>query len=360
MRAGHMVRRFTALTLGACFAVVPSALPSTLAAQQADEAGPGSITDVPGVLVGHHTLEARPTGCTVVLAPEGTTGGVDVRGGAPGTRETDLLDPVNTVQEIHAVVLSGGSAFGLDAATGTVRWLEEHGIGFEAGGIRIPIVAEAILFDLTVGDGRIRPGAECGYRAAEAASSAAPAEGNTGAGAGATVGKLAGRDRAMRGGIGTASFRRADGLVVGALIAVNAVGDVIDPATGRVIAGVRTVDGLRLADARVLMRESVDSPGSSNTVIGVVATNARLTKAQATKVAQMAHDGLARAVYPSHTPWDGDTIFVLATGQEGGDADVLAIGALAADAVTEAIIRGVRAAEGLPGLPSARDLDASP
>jgi len=350
----------TALKLGVCLAAVPSGLISAPAAQQEDRAGAGSITDVRGILVGHHTLDGRLTGCTVVLAPEGTTGGVDVRGGAPGTRETDLLDPVNSVQEIHAVVLSGGSAFGLDAASGTMRWLEEQGIGFEVGGIRVPIVAEAILNDLTVGDGRIRPGAECGYRAAESASSDVTAEGNAGAGAGATIGKLAGRDRAMKGGIGTASVRREDGLRVGALVAVNAMGDVIDPATGQVIAGVRTEDGRGLADARVLMRVSGDAPGSSSTVIGVVATNALLTKAQATKVAQMAHDGLARAVYPSHTPWDGDTIFVLATGQKGGDADVLEIGSLAADAVTEAILRGVRAAESLPGLPAARDLGTSP
>jgi L-aminopeptidase/D-esterase-like protein len=355
MRAGIQARQCAALTLTACFATVST----TLAAQQEQETGPTSITDVPGILVGHHTLDERPTGCTVVIAMEGATGGVDVRGGAPGTRETALLDPVNTVQKLHAVVLAGGSAFGLDAATGTVRWLEENGIGFEVGEIRVPIVAGAILFDLRVGDGRIRPDAECGYRAAESASTAPPAEGNVGAGAGATVGKLAGMGRAMKGGIGTASIRREDGLVVGALIAVNAVGDVIDPSTGRVIAGVRTEDGRGLADARVLVRESGASPTSSNTVIGVVATNASLTKAQATKVAQMAHDGLARAISPAHTPWDGDTIFALSTGRGGVDADVLEIGALAAEAVTEAILRAVRAAEGLPDLPSASDLRRS-
>jgi len=355
MRAGIQAWHGAALTLAGCLA---AASPS-VAAQQEQESGATSITDVPGVLVGQHTLSGRPTGCTVVLAADGATGGVDVRGGAPGTRETALLDPVNTVQEIHAVVLSGGSAFGLDAASGTVRWLEENGVGFEVGEIRVPIVAGAILFDLGVGDGRIRPDAECGYRAAESASGASVAEGNVGAGAGATIGKLAGMGRAMKGGIGTASIQREDGLVVGALIAVNAVGDVIDPSTGRVVAGVRTEDGRGLADARVLVRESSASPASSNTVIGVVATNARLTKAQATKVAQMAHDGLARAISPAHTPWDGDTIFVLATGRHGGDAEVLHIGALAADAVTEAILRAVRAAEGLPGLPSSRDIRPS-
>ena len=355
MRAGTRVRSCAALTLTACFGTSSPAL----AVQQGQEAPSTSITDVPGILVGHHTLAERPTGCTVVLAMDGATGGVDVRGGAPGTRETALLDPVNTVQELHAVVLSGGSAFGLDAAGGTMRWLEENGVGFGVGEIRIPIVAGAILFDLRVGDGKIRPDAECGYQAAATASAATPSEGNAGAGAGATVGKLAGMNRAMKGGIGTSSIRRADGLVVGALIAVNAVGDVIDPSTGRVIAGVRTEDGGGLADARVMVRNSGASPSSSNTVIGVVATNASLTKAQATKVAQMAHDGLARAISPAHTPWDGDTIFALATGQGNVDADVLEIGALAAEAVSEAILRAVRAAEGLPGLPSASDLLSS-
>ena len=359
MRAGTRTRSLTAVTFIASLA----AAPPELAAQQTEDAESMGITEVPGILVGHHTLAQRPTGCTVVLALDGATGGVDVRGGAPGTRETALLDPVNTIQEVHAVVLSGGSAFGLDAAGGTVRWLEENGVGFGVGEIRVPIVAGAILFDLRVGDGTIRPDAECGYRAAAEASAIAPAEGNVGAGAGATVGKLTGMKRAMKGGIGTASIRRADGLVVGALIAVNPVGDVIDPSTGRVIAGVRTEDGSGLADARALVRQPVASPSSSNssanTVIGVVATNAGLSKAQATKVAQMAHDGLARAISPAHTPWDGDTIFALATGQEGVDADVLEIGALAAEAVTEAILRAVRAAEGIPGLPSASDLDSS-
>lgn len=355
MRAGTRTPGLTAVTL---FASVVAA-PYALAAQQPQDAESMGITEVPGILVGHHTLARRPTGCTVVLAMNGATGGVDVRGGAPGTRETALLDPVNTIQEIHAVVLSGGSAFGLDAAGGTVRWLEENGVGFGVGEIRVPIVAGAILFDLWVGDGTIRPDAECGYQAAAAASAIAPSEGNVGAGAGATVGKLAGMNRAMKGGIGTASIRRADGLVVGALIAVNPVGDVIDPSTGRVIAGVRTEDGDGLADARALVRQSAASPSSSNTVIGVVATNAGLSKAQATKVAQMAHDGLARAISPAHTPRDGDTIFALATGQEGVEADVLEIGALAAEAVSEAILRAVRAAEGIPGFPSASDLTSS-
>ncbi|MEJ2546736.1 MAG: P1 family peptidase [Gemmatimonadota bacterium] len=326
-----------------------------------------SITDVPGIQVGHHTLAQRPTGCTVVLAPAGATAGVDVRGGAPGTRETALLDPVNTVSRVHAVVLSGGSAFGLDAATGTTRWLEEQGIGYAAGGFRVPIVVAAILFDLNVGDGAVRPGAECGYEAARSAVPSPPAEGNVGAGAGATVGKLRGMERAMKGGIGSASVRGSDGLVVGALIAANPLGDVIDPATGEVIAGVRTKDGTGVADARRLLRS--DSGGGAmvpgNTVIGVVATNAVLSKSEATMVARMAHDGLARAVWPAHTPWDGDALFVLSTGQSsdasmGPRADLTEVGALAADVVVEAILRAVRAAESLPGLPAAGDLSGSP
>jgi L-aminopeptidase/D-esterase-like protein len=265
-------------------------------------------------------------------------------------------------------VLSGGSAFGLDAATGATRWLEEQGIGFEAGGFKVPIVVAAILFDLGVGDGHIRPGAECGYAAARSAVESAPAEGNVGAGAGATVGKLRGMERAMKGGIGSASVRGSEGLVVGALIAVNPLGDVIDPATGEVIAGVRTEDGAGLADARLLLRGETGGAGrglSSNTVIGVVATNAALSKAEATMVARMAHDGLARAVWPSHTPWDGDTLFALSTGDAGdasssSRADLTEVGALAADAVAEAILRAVRAAESLPGLPAAGDLGGSP
>jgi len=335
-----------------------------------------SITDVPGIQVGHHTLPARTTGCTVILATDGATAAVDVRGGAPGTRETALLDPVNTVSEVHAVVLAGGSAFGLDAAGGVVRWLEEREIGYEVGEHRVPIVVGAILFDLDVGDGRERPDAACGHAAAEAASTRAPAEGNVGAGAGATVGKLRGMSRAMKGGLGTASIRREDGLIVGALVAVNALGDVIDPTTGRVIAGVRTADGKALEDARRIVRAgpgddpetgNVSPVAPSNTVIGAVATNADLSKAQLTMVARMAHDGLARTVSPAHTPWDGDTVFALSTAAWTGDVSVdggappsvvLAVGALAAEAVADAIVRAIRMAEGLPGLPAAGDLEA--
>ena len=316
------------------------------------------IRDVPGVRAGHHTLEAGPTGCTVVLTPAGAVGGVDVRGGAPGTRETDLLDPANSVQRVHGVVLSGGSAFGLETAGGVVRFLEERGIGFEAGPARVPIVPAAILFDLSVGDASIRPDADCGYRAATAAMNATGplAEGNVGAGAGATVGKIAGIERAMKGGVGSAVVELPSGMIVAAVVAVNAVGDVVDPATGRTVAGVRTARGDELDSTRRILREGSGeaNPPISNTVIGVVATNAELTKAQATKVAQMAHDGLARAVVPSHTPWDGDTIFALGTGEHPLDPrnGLMVVGSLAADVVTEAILRAVRAAESLEGLPA--------
>jgi L-aminopeptidase/D-esterase-like protein len=318
----------------------------------------GSITDVAGVKVGHHTLSERPTGCTVVLTEAGAVGGVDIRGGAPGTRETALLDPVNTVDVVHAIVLSGGSAFGLDAASGVVRYLEEQGIGFEFAGATVPIVPAAILFDLAVGGApEIRPDAECGYAAASSAAPGPVAGGTVGAGAGATVGKLAGLKRAMKGGVGTASVILPGGLVVGALVAVNSLGDVIDPSTGEVVAGVRTEDGTGLADARRLLRERTGVPGiGENTTIGVVATNASLTPAQATKLAQMAQDGLARAVYPAHTPRDGDTMFALATGQLEGEPDLTVIGSVAADAVTEAVLRAVRSATGVEGIPSATEL----
>ncbi len=315
---------------------------------------------VPGVFVGHETLRARPTGCTVVLTPAGAVAGVDVRGGAPGTRETDLLDPANLIRKVHAVVLSGGSAFGLETAGGVSRYLEEQGIGYAVGEAVVPIVSAAVLFDLSVGDGSIRPDAECGYRASVRAMSARGpvSEGNVGAGAGATVGKLRGMDRAMKGGIGTASIRLPSGLIVAAIVAVNAVGDIVDPATGQVIAGVRSESGDELMDARQLVRDGVSPaamPGS-NTVIGVIATNADLTQAEATRVARMAHDGLARTVSPAHTPWDGDTMFALSTGGFEGDIDLLTVGALAADVVAEAILRAVYSARGIEGFPSISDM----
>jgi L-aminopeptidase/D-esterase-like protein len=325
---------------------------------------PGAgLTSVSGIKVGHHTLVERPTGCTVVLAEGGAVAGVDVRGSAPGTRETDLLNPINTVEKVHAIVLAGGSAFGLDAASGVVRYLEERGIGFPTGVVPVPIVPAAILFDLSVGNNpKVRPTADCGYRAATSATAGPVAEGNVGAGAGATVGKLAGPGRAMKAGVGTAALALPDGVIVTALAVVNALGDVVDPATGQVVAGVRTPDGLGLADARKLIRAGLPARGRfggdpvRNTTLCVVATNAVLTKAQATKVAQMAHDGLARTIYPVHTPDDGDTIFALATGTRQQPADLLVVGALAADAVAEAVLRAARMATGIPGYPAARDL----
>jgi L-aminopeptidase/D-esterase-like protein len=322
----------------------------------------GSITDVAGIKVGHFTDSRRPTGCTVILCEEGAVGGVDVRGAAPGTRETDLLDPVNTVQQVHAVVLSGGSAFGLDTATGVMRYLEERGIGFDARVARVPIAPAAILFDLGVGDPKIRPDAEAGYRACKAATTDAPAEGNVGAGAGATVGKLFGMDRAMKGGLGVTSIRLSDGkssLTVGAIVAVNAVGDVIDPNAGKVIAGARTKDGKALLGSmNAILRGEPLPPllGGSATTIGVVATDVKLDKAQATKVAQMAHDGLARTINPVHSPVDGDTIFALATGKSSRQPSVTLIGALAAEAMAQAVLRAVKAARGIPGLPSAAEM----
>jgi len=320
------------------------------------------LTSVAGIKVGHSVRTERPTGCTVILVEAGAVAGVDVRGSAPGTIETDLLNPVNLVQEVQAIFLSGGSAFGLDVATGVRRYLYERKIGFETRVAKVPIVPGAIIFDLGVG-GRpdIWPNAECGYQAALAAQEGPVTEGNVGAGAGATVGKSGGGAGPMKGGLGTASISVAAGpngpLVIAALVVVNAAGDVIDPGTGAVVAGVRSKDGTGFADARKLLRAGTQGPAKAaqNTTIGVVATNARLTKVQATKVAQMAHDGLARAIYPAHTMGDGDTIFALATGRIDNN-DVSRIGALGADVMTEAIVRAVRAAESIPGYPAARDI----
>ncbi|HLA79993.1 MAG TPA: P1 family peptidase [Vicinamibacteria bacterium] len=342
-------------------AVTGALLGSTLGPARTNAAPiPGSLTDVVGLKVGHFTETRRPTGCTVILAEEGAVCGVDVRGGAPGTRETDLLDPVSTVQQVHAVVLSGGSAFGLDTATGVVRYLEERGVGFPVGPARVPIVPAAVLFDLGVGDWTIRPDAGSGYAAARAATATPVPEGNVGAGAGATVGKLLGPARAMKGGLGSASVRLPNGVVVAALVAVNAVGDVVDPATGRLLAGARSADGRRIEGAMQALLEGrvsglPDSRGE-NTTLGVVATNAVLTKVEAAKVAQMAHDGLARTLNPVHTPLDGDTVFCLSTGKGGAGLGPALIGPLAAEVMARAVLRAVWAARGLPGLPAASDL----
>jgi L-aminopeptidase/D-esterase-like protein len=343
----------------ACLGLIAEARPLNSHYHPSQTNASSAITDIPGIKVGHFTETRRPTGCTVVLTEEGATGGVDVRGGAPGTRETDLLDPINTVQAVHAIVLSGGSAFGLEAATGAVRYLEERNIGVNTGAARVPIVPAAILYDLGVGDPKIRPDAEAGYKACKAATTSAPAEGNIGAGAGATVGKLFGLERAMKGGLGTAAIKLPAGVTVGAIVAVNAVGDVFDPATAKIIAGARTPDGKKLLGtmAAILRGESLPPMlGGTATTIGVVATDAVLTKAQATKIAQMAHDGLARTINPIHTAADGDTIFALATGKSSRPANVTLIGALAAEAMAQAVVRAVRAARGIAGLPSAAEM----
>ena len=327
-----------------------------------------TLTAVEGIKVGSYTLSERPTGCTVILAKDGTTGSVDVRGGAPGTRETDLLNPVNMVQIVNAVVLSGGSAYGLDAASGVMKFLDERNIGYPVGAAGVvPIVPAAILFDLPFGNKpKIRPGADCGYKAAEAASEAPVQEGNVGAGAGATVGKSGGARAgqgggAMKAGLGSAALKMPNGLVVAAIVAVNAGGDIIDPWTGQVVAGARGPDG-KLLDARRLVRGDVARPArpGENTTIGLVATNARLTKVQAEKMAQMAHDGYARAISPVHTPGDGDTIFSLATGTWTGDANYGQVGALAAEVMADAIVRAAVMATSSEGLPAARDIGTIP
>lgn len=321
-----------------------------------------------GISLGHFTLTERPTGCTVVVVEgEGAVGGVSQRGGAPGTRETDLLDPLNLVDKVNAIALAGGSAFGLDAASGVMRYLDEHQVGWNVGAAgRVPIVPAAILFDLGFGGNpRVRPTADCGYRAAMSASRGPVAEGNVGAGAGATVGKMGGMGLAMKGGFGTAAIVLPSGLTVGAVVAVNAAGDIIDPTTGQVVAGMRTPDGKRLADVRTLLRSGALPPATApragaNTTIAVVATNARMTKADINRVASMADDGLARAISPSHTTGDGDTVFALATGRWSGAASPTVVGALAAEAVADAVLRAVSAARSLGGLPSARDLGTVP
>ncbi len=333
-----------------------------------------AITDVPGLLVGHADDRAALTGCTVILCPAGAVGGVDQRGGAPGTRQIDALRPVHLVQKAHAVMLAGGSAFGLDAATGAMRWLEEHGHGFDVRVARVPIVPAAILFDLGIGRADVRPDAEMGYRACLAATVDRPAEGNVGAGMGCTVGKALGPQFGMKGGLGTASVDLGNGLVVGAIVAVNAFGDVLDE-RGEILAGclVPGTEPPRFADALAVMRARASEPPpttdalkelgqadrfgtppaeTSHTVIGVVATSALLTKEEANKVAQMAHAGLARVIRPAHTMFDGDTIFALSTGAVPGEVNL--VGAYAAEVLARAILRGVRAADPVPGWPAVK------
>ncbi|MEM9556489.1 MAG: P1 family peptidase [Acidobacteriota bacterium] len=367
-----------ALLLGCLMA--PTAVLATPPAPAAESPTPAprplslGLTAVDGVLVGHHRLADRATGCTVVRVDAGAVAAVDVAGGAPGTRETDLLDPARTVQQAHAIVLAGGSAFGLAAADGVMEWLAARGVGFPTGGGPVPIVPAAILYDLQVvagaADPQAHPGADCGRRAAAAASDGPVVEGTVGAGTGATVGKLAGFERATKSGLGSAAVRTTDGFTVAALAAVNALGDIVDPSTGQLVAGARSEDGRRFVDARRLLRGEVDdeptaateglgAPPSSNTTLVIVATDAVLDQASATRLARMAQAGLARTIYPVYTPWDGDVVFALATARRAGEVDLVALGARAADAVAEAVLRAARTAESLPGLPSARELEAA-
>jgi len=354
--------RFVNLVAAAVVAVATSA-----PAQPATIARGKGLTDVPGIRVGHFTLTQRPTGCTVIIVDgEGAAAGVSQRGAAPGTRETDLLDPLNMVDKVNAIVLTGGSAFGLDAAQGVMRYLEEKGVGYKTSVGVVPIVPAAVIFDLPFGGNpKVRPTADCGYRAATDATSGPVREGNVGVGAGATVGKL-GRSEdhrtPMKAGVGSASITLPSGLIVSAIVAVNAVGDIIDPASGKVIAGVRNSNGT-LADARTMLRGGapVTSPrAGENTTVAVVATNARLSKTQAGRLALMADDGLARAIAPSHTMGDGDTVFGLATGTWDGAVEMTTIGALAADVLAEAIVRAATQADSLGGLVSARQMGSIP
>ncbi len=326
-----------------------------------------AITDVPGIKVGHAQNEEALTGCTVVLCEQGAVGGVDQRGGAPGTRETDLLRPMHLVERVHAIVLAGGSAFGLDAASGVMHYLEERKIGFDVGVTHVPIVPAAILFDLNIGRSDVRPDAAMGYQACLKSSAGAVAEGNVGAGTGATIGKILGPGQAMKGGVGTASIEIGAGVIVGAIVAVNAFGDVIDPGTQHIIAGARTIQRgpikigatPEFADTLAVMKSLIGRTvmgfaARDNTVIGVVATNAKLSKEETNKVAQMAHDGLARAIRPAHTLYDGDTIFALATGEKNADVNI--VGAYAAEVFAQAIVRSVKTAKSAGGVPGLGDV----
>lgn len=316
------------------------------------------ITAVEGIRVGHAGDYDACTGCTVILCEGGAVGGVDIRGWAPGTRELDPLGSHHLVARVHGVLLAGGSAFGLDAAAGVMRYLEERGIGFDVGMTKVPIVPGAILFDLGIGDSRTRPDAAMGYRACQAARAESVEEGSVGVGTGATVGKLFGVRHAMKGGVGSASVELPAGIRVGALAAVNAFGDVRDPTTGTILAGARDPDTGKLADTVAQMkqgrlRRAFAAPGQGTALV-VIATNAHLSKAEATLVARMGQGGLARTISPVHTTFDGDVIFTLATGQVEGDANL--VGQVGAEMVVEAVLRAVKTATSLGGLPAYRDL----
>jgi len=314
------------------------------------------FAEIEGIEVGHAQNLDAATGCSVILSKEGATVGVDVRGGAPGTRETDLLDPVNLVEKIHAVVLAGGSAFGLDAACGVMQFLEERGIGFDVQVTKVPIVCSAVLFDLVIGDHRVRPDREMGYRACLNARKDECSQGNVGAGAGATVGKIFGMDRAMKSGLGSYALQTGE-LKVGAMVAVNALGNVIDPVAGEALAGPLSEDRKTILETEEVMIESYGKKGdlfSRNTTLGIIATNAAFSKAQATKIASMAHNGYARTMRPAHSMFDGDTIFAMATGHV--EADLSVVGLLSARVMERAVVAAVKNARTLCGAKAYCDL----
>ncbi|XTR37788.1 P1 family peptidase [Paraclostridium tenue] len=314
-----------------------------------------NILDVKGIKVGQVQQMEGLTGCSVIICEEGAVCGVDVRGSAPGTRETDLLDPINMIQKVHAVVLSGGSAFGLEATCGVSKYLEENGIGFDVGVAKVPIVTGAVLFDLGVGDPKCRPNIDMGYEACKVASYTNLEQGNFGAGCGATVGKIKGSNFCTKGGIGSYSIKLDNGLVVAALIAVNAFGDVYEE--GKVIAGVLNDSKDEFLNTYDLMKQGVNKGGFNidNTTIGVVATNAKLDKAQCKKVSQMAHNGFAKTIFPIHTPHDGDTIFTLATGEV--ETDVTLLGSLATEVVEKSIINAIKNAKSINNIPSYNEIN---
>ena len=314
-----------------------------------------NILDIKGIKVGQVEDLEGLTGCTVVICEEGAVCGVDVRGSAPGTRETDLLDPINMVQKVHAVVLSGGSAFGLESTCGVSRYLEEHNIGFDVGVAKVPIVAGAVLFDLVVGNPKSRPDIEMGYKACEVANDKELKQGNFGAGCGATVGKVKGAEYCMKGGIGSYSIKLDNGLIVAALVAVNAFGDVYE--NGKVIAGVLNSEKSKVLNTYDLMKNGVNSGGFNidNTTIGIVATNAKLTKAECKKISQMSHNGYAKAIFPIHTPHDGDTIFTIATGEV--ESDVTLLGSIATEVVEKSIINAIKNAKSIDNIPSYEEIN---
>jgi L-aminopeptidase/D-esterase-like protein len=320
------------------------------------------ITAVPGILAGHWSDADAPSGCTVVLCPEGALASVDVRGGAAGTRNTDLLRQGNLVQQIHGVLLTGGSEYGQDAAAGVVRWLEERGHGFPLPTVVVPIVVCAVIFDLGIGRADVRPDQSAGYAACEAATDGPLEEGSVGAGTGATVGKALTIEKGMKGGLGTAAERTASGITVGAMAVVNCFGEVIEPETGEVVAGPRgddtgtfesTVEAMRKAPPLSPFLQAPEA--AQNTTLGIVATDATLSKDECYRLAVMGQAGIARTVRPAHSPVDGDTVFALATGRNDAQTDLLQLGTLAARAMERAVVRGVREAKGLAGVPSVRD-----